>query len=329
MPIRKPRRNPKATAQALEALFFPEIIDTIFENAPRASLLVLRRVCKNWRHRADRCLVRHVFLPFQTGPDEERRPRVIPDGKFPRANWHRTKMAESSGCIDLRESWLAPPWVSRLPGVEVIRHQWWPSRRSALCIRSSEPGRPLRLVGSPSGCAPATTLAFSLMSDRFELPDFNMLLLDGLPGTSLTVIAIAPLPATLEQSPWLDGLVLDRLGRFLGHHLTQAYHRGASFSVTLVNLSSWYNLLVYRRNFVFDGRCLLQSSHFTTTLLEGEERPCKSDDDVRAKVGPYVAHSIPQEARTRLLKEIAFLSLDEYRDKVGDAQLKFETERVD
>ncbi len=330
MPIRKPRRDTKATAQAFEALFFPNVIDAIFEHAPRASLLVLRRVCKNWRHRADRLLVRHISLPFQTVANSKgRTKRVTPDRKFPRANWHRTKIAEGIACIDLRHPWVAL-WVSRLPGVEIIRHQWWSSRRSIITIRSCQPGRPLRLAGTPSGSGPATTLAFTLMCYDFELPDFRMLM-DGVPGSSLTVIAIPPLPGTLTEqfSTRINGLVLDRLAQFLGHHLSQSYHRSASFSVTLVNLSWWYRLLVYRRNYVFDGRCLPYSSHFSTTLLEGEERPCNSDADVRAKVGRYVARNIPKEARRRLLSKMTFLSLDEYCDKVGDARLKFETELLD
>ncbi|BEJ17810.1 hypothetical protein CspHIS471_0700780 [Cutaneotrichosporon sp. HIS471] len=115
MVLRKPRRNPKTTAEALEALFFPKTIDSIFAQAPRATLFVLRRVCKNWKYRADGCLVRHVVLNGRSKP-------TSPHGMIPRPNWHTTKLISNVTYLDVSRGPL-PKWTKKLSGVLALRRK--------------------------------------------------------------------------------------------------------------------------------------------------------------------------------------------------------------
>jgi hypothetical protein len=96
----------------------------------------------------------------------------------------------------------------------------------------------------------------------------------------------------------------------------------------MVNLSTWYKWLATSTHVEFGGTETY--SHFATALSDGLTRPCTSDDDLRAAVRQSLDEwpSISPGERDELAKSIVFLSLEDYRDKVGEARLRFETELV-
>lgn len=98
MPPRKPRRDPTKTAEAFEALYFPEIMDRIFELAPYESLLVLRATCKGYKYTADGKLVFHVLVTerLYSGTKE-----TTPWGPIPHKNWQKTALRKGIRILDL------------------------------------------------------------------------------------------------------------------------------------------------------------------------------------------------------------------------------------
>jgi hypothetical protein len=294
MPVRKTRRNPKATAQAFEALFFPQLIDLIFASAPRASLLTLRRVCKDWRNRADGQLVRHLAIDY--------RGRVTThNGKIPRRNWQRTKIAENVQYIDTSIHDL-PTWTKKLPALKGVRHQ--PSSMWAVTsVYSTSCGVPLPMGegGVRWASTVAATLAVGTVSECCLV--WSPSQQDTLPPT-LTVLGIdPPTPRRASRLLWPYAL-----GQALASYLRVAHAYYDLPRLTLVNFPEW-----------LDG------------LSCGVEGPARvspmSHDDIRNEIQPYLQTVHPDLVKA-MLAAIRFQSLDEYREEVGEERFRFETELV-
>jgi hypothetical protein len=134
------------------------------------------------------------------------------------------------------------------------------------------------------------------------------------------------------------------LTSFIGRYLSKQYARRGRAPLTVVNISAWYSLVVLRQLEVNsddtsddtdsddmdsdDSVRYITTTHFTETLRNGEERPVTSDANFLQLIRPHLDESIPDIDRDELIKAVTFLSLDEYRQKVGEQRLRLETELV-
>ncbi|BEJ17809.1 hypothetical protein CspHIS471_0700770 [Cutaneotrichosporon sp. HIS471] len=90
-------------------------IDVIFAHAPRESLFILRRVCKNWKRRVDGSLVRHIVINAGSKPASR-------EGKIPSRDWYSTNLVDKDSIIDLRCSEI-PKWVTKIGTPVTVRQK--------------------------------------------------------------------------------------------------------------------------------------------------------------------------------------------------------------
>lgn len=306
MTIIKHRRDVTKQAEGLEALFFPEIIDRLFANAPYPSLLALRTVCHGWRYRADDILVRHVAVRNRMGEWTIE----TPSGPFPRVKWnavlHLVKHLEVHGvwCLPPHQSHF-PMWIMHFeqlqslhfklqsgnvsmtlrPGCSrFLENRWMENNHATLCVSARTTNIPPLLHG---GGIPRSLTVFIKPSLIF-------------PGRNST-----------------NGEIFRQLAPYLGEVLQLAVGFQTPFSITVVNLEDWYNHLQYD-----NGKLV-----FSGTIVKQARRACKNHGLFR----DMIQRTLPKTSSgaAKLIAIISFLSLHEYRTKVGDDQHRLETELVE
>ncbi len=318
------KRDPTRTAEAFEAHTFPALIDQIFEDAPTRSLLVLRRVCKNWQERADYKIVRHIIVIESPLYSWAAHSATTPSGPIPSRKW-LLKMVDHVRLLDIHSSHF-PPWVARIKHLEAVRFHP-PASAAAIFIRPSgtlnfqrEPCYQLDFTGTPED----VVLSIKTQPGRFpsELPTLGLIV-----PRSLTIIIQhedQPRPtAEMSQIGFFSGLFVNLVNQIAFQlHLALTRVRPEPYtaipslcSLILVDIEQWFQL------YPFLGRGGSFADPYTGRLIYRNIGELEAAIRVRlAHMGLSVEDN--QDARSRL----QYRTCVEYRAIVGTDEFLLQTE---
>jgi hypothetical protein len=228
---------------------FPTLIDQIFEDAPTESLLVLRRVCKSWKERADYKIAGHIIVNESPLYSWAPRSATTPSGHIPSREW-LLKMVDHVRVLDIHSSRF-PLWVASMKRLEAVRFHP-PESAGAIFVRPSRtlnfrPGYMLDFTGTPED----VVLSIKTQSGWFpsRLPMQGRML-----PRSLTIIIQhedLPLPvAEVAQIGFFSKLFAQLLQRIAVQlHLALTRVRPEPYtalpylsSLTLVGIEQWFQL---------------------------------------------------------------------------------------
>lgn len=330
MPRKQPRRNPKNTAGAFEALFFPELVDRIFDFAPCQALLVLRAVCQSWKYRADCRLVGHVIVSNVGKYYSNRWTATTPYGPIPHRNWHKTKITKHVTHVDILGNYQ-PAWVKKLPQLKAMRHAGY-TFGPVKTYYPPTPGSPLVLPPN-SHLSIHAVICFLASTGAYQnaqfpgggnyLPKSLTLLIWALPSEAGSKCALSECTSNYSFISLVATVV---------NHFSAVYTTGVSSPLTVVNLSVWYDALVCQPNrFNPEGppRSHVYFVQPAGPAAAGQRWGCQSIHEFCTQLRQALRLSdVPLHQHDELIGTISFSSLDDYRHKVGEERLRFETELV-
>lgn len=255
-------------------------------------------------------IVHHVVVreSFKTGNAGRRRVWVAatPEGPIPRADWYTTKMVERVKLLDTDGTY--PPWTAKATRLEAVRERCW-RPPVQLLIRPATQGESLQLKNGQPYAAHHQIIAVGTRSSLGGL-DY--------------VHPYAPLPQSttiiIVTSKCNRRFDFNRILNFVAERLGFALKRDQPWPITMVNLSPWYSIQVdeSRPN---DSKTIELSR---PSLPDSGVLGCTTDDQVRDLLRELITEANARERVDKLLGTLSFLTLAEYREKVGDAQLQME-----
>lgn len=326
MPVPKPRRDPTQTAEAFEALYYPEIIDRIFDNAPRDFLLDLRKVCKAWKARSDELLVNHVQVRsafYGGGPN--RWDASTPNGNIPRRNWHNcSTVVKRIKVLDMFKG-TYPPWVRHIDTLDMLRYI--PASGVSFLLR---PSGQIELTNAdnelvlPSADPAIEELVLCIGTAAYRMPSKHLL-----PRfQTVTVVCLAPPSPSNKGHPFKNskGRLFVELVCWIAGELSRL-DRAAPFSINLVNCDSWFSIPDSR--YGPNGYDDLWPAYYYGKFHRPDNlrKIYRSQDELKEAIQASTVTSSTDPTKT-VLDSLSFLTLDEYRAKVGDDRLKWATELV-
>lgn len=329
MPPPKPRRS-TTPALAFEALFYPDLIDRIFEHAPYESLLVLRATCKSWRARSDNLLLKEVII--KSPPNAKSSAQWIattPNGPIPRQIKRPQELYKTVQHLSVLKEDI-PYWIRRMENLQTLRH--FPATKGGLCCRAMPSEGWTPFIRQSRG-----HLALVIGGHTRWLPRFWH---DRWSPQSITIIVLPPPPPPQDHRtsapPLYEGSIFYRLLDFVRDILTGVSKTGKTCPIKIVNLDAWIELLSKVRHEPEQQVDVLLSGfsssvYFATSSdsVRRWDRACVRLAHFRGLVRFRLSDPIiPLEEMDPLLNTISFKTMDEYREEVGEAQVQWETELV-
>lgn len=325
MPILKPRRDPTHTAEWIEALFFPTIIDRIFHFAPHSSLLAFRATCRSWKDLGERHMVHRIAISHSRGSRVTSSTTTTASGhSIPRQKWLQTKLVREIRHLDVLH-WYIPAWIKKTGTISSVRYRptsasavvafyptapvtgWW--NRSLVWanhIDLEEMGRPKHL-----------TIAIGDKCEAF-------LTLNGLPE-SLTIVVcdVHSMPGYYFTLNRLRDFILNILLEGTGNPPLPA-------AITLVNFSA---LPSDHLNLNYAGSSLdteAKAKELRLLLGEAEYRKTAKTliheqlvETIRGRL--HERGTVPEHA-VELLSAIRSISMEEWSREVGEDEVRWATE---
>lgn len=319
MPIRKPRRDPTHTAGWLEALFFPTIIDRIFNYAPHESLLVLRATCRSWKDLSEGHMVHSIVVSRR--PDSRVTSCSVSTASghsIPRRKWLDTKLVREIRHLDVLH-WYIPAWIKKTDAINSVRYR--PTGASAVLAfyptvpvtawwnRSLDTSNDVDLegMGRPKHLTIAIGSDCQTLPDLLELPE------------SLTVVLC-------EDPDITCNLTIEILCWFISEILLEAASKARSLAITLVDFEAYFpppSDLILLRLRIYRG-----DQEFRA-LWEGEYRELSKVliHEQLIEVRPQLHESgTTAERAIELLETVRSITMEEWREEVGEDEVRWATE---